>query len=96
MCYELSQQEALTVHQVKAHGVRALLASEAIQSGVSLEQLLSACNWKSHNTFTQFYLWLGLIQIPFGACTGCSADPPVAYIGEGICINVYIVYSLKK
>ena len=23
---------------------------------VSLEQILSACHWKSHNTFTQFYL----------------------------------------
>ena len=24
--------------------------------GVSLDQILSACHWKSHNTFTQFYL----------------------------------------
>ena len=24
--------------------------------GVSLEQILSACHWKLHNTFTQFYL----------------------------------------
>ena len=31
-------------------------ASKAFQSGVSLEQILSACHWKSHNTFTQFYL----------------------------------------
>ena len=33
-----------------------LLLSKAFQSGVSLEQILSACHWKSHNTFTQFYL----------------------------------------
>ena len=47
LCYEL---------QVKAHDVRAFAASKAFQSGVSLEQILSACHRKSHNTFTQFYL----------------------------------------
>ena len=56
LCYELSDQEALTLHQVKAHDVRAFAASKAFQSGVSLEQILSACHRKSHNTFTQFYL----------------------------------------
>ena len=56
LCYELSDQEALTVHQVKAHDMRALAASKAFQSGVSLEQILSVCHWKSHNTFTQFCL----------------------------------------
>ena len=55
LCHELSDQEALTLHQVKAH-VRAFAASKAFQSGVSLEQILSACHRKSHNTFTQFYL----------------------------------------
>ena len=54
--YELSDQEALTLHQAKAHDVRAFAASKAFQSGVSLKQILSACYWKSHNTFTQFYL----------------------------------------
>ena len=56
LCYELSVQEAHTLHQVKAHDVRAFAASKAFQSGISLEQILSACHWKSHNTFTQFYL----------------------------------------
>ena len=56
LCYELSDHQAHTVHQVKAHDVRAFAASKAFQSGVSLEQILSACHWKSHNTFTQFYL----------------------------------------
>ena len=56
LCYELSDQEAHTLHQVKAHDVRAFASSKAFQSGVSLEQILSACHWKSHNTFTQFYL----------------------------------------
>ena len=56
LCYELSDQEALALHQVKAHDVRAFAASKAFQSGISLDQILSACHWKSHNTFTQFYL----------------------------------------
>ena len=56
LCYELSDQEAHTLHQVKAHDVRAFAASKAFQSGISLEQILSGCHWKSHNTFTQFYL----------------------------------------
>ena len=56
LCYELSDQESHTLHQVKVHDVRAFAASKAFQSGVSLEQILSACHWKSHNTFTQFYL----------------------------------------
>ena len=56
LCYELSDQQAHTLHQVKAHDVRAFAASKAFQAGVSLEQILSACHWKSHNTFTQFYL----------------------------------------
>ena len=56
LCYELSDQQALTLHQVKAHDVRAFAASKGFQSGVSLDLILSACHWKSHNTFTQFYL----------------------------------------
>ena len=56
LCYELSDQEAHTMHQVKAPDVRAFTVSKAFQSGVSVEQILSACHWKSHNTFTQFCL----------------------------------------
>ena len=56
LCYELSDHQAHTLHQVKAHDVRAFAVSKAFQSGVSLEQILSACHWKSHNTFTQFNL----------------------------------------
>ena len=56
LCYELSDQEALTLHQVKDHDVWAFVSSKAFQLGVSLERILSACHWKSHNTFTQFYL----------------------------------------
>ena len=56
LCYQLSDQESLDLHQVKAHDVRAFAASRAFDGGVSLDQILWACHWKSHNTFTQFYL----------------------------------------
>ena len=56
LCYQLSDHEAQTIHQVRAHDVRAFAASKAFQGGVSLDQILSACHWKAHNTFTQFYL----------------------------------------
>ena len=44
LCYELSNQQALTLHQVKASDVWAFAASKAFQSGVSLDQILSACH----------------------------------------------------
>ena len=56
LCYQLSNDDAQQLHQVRAHDVRAFAASKAFQGGVSLDQILSACHWKSHNTFTQFYL----------------------------------------
>ena len=56
LCYQLSDQTAQDLHQVRAHDVRAFAASQAFQGGISLDQILSACHWKGHNTFTQFYL----------------------------------------
>ena len=56
LCYQLSDQKAQDLHQVRAHDVRAFAASQAFQGGISLDQILSACHWKAHNTFTQFYL----------------------------------------
>ena len=44
LCYELSDQEAQTLHQVKAHDVRAFAASKVFQSGVSFDPILSACH----------------------------------------------------
>ena len=56
LCYQLSDEDTQNLLQVKAHDVRAFAASKAFQGGVSLDQILSACHWKAHNTFTQFYL----------------------------------------
>ena len=38
LCYQLSDQKSLTLHQVKAHDVRAFAASKAFQGGVSLSR----------------------------------------------------------
>ena len=56
LCYQVSDEDSHKLLQVKAHDVRAFAASKAFQGGVSLEQILSACHWKAHNTFTLFYL----------------------------------------
>ena len=56
LCYQLSDQKAQDLHQVRALYVRAFAASRAFQRGISLDQILSACHWKAHNTFSQFYL----------------------------------------
>ena len=81
LCYELSDQEALTLHQVKAHDVWAFASSNAFQSGV---QLLSACHWKFHNTLHTVLLegcGLGSFRaLSSGPCGGFPEDPSLAHI----------------
>ena len=55
-CYEQKQGEKTDAFKVKAHDVRALAASLAFTNHVSLKEVLEACSWASHNTFTSFYL----------------------------------------
>ena len=56
ICDQLSDEEPQYLHQVRAHDVRAFAASQPFQGGVSLDQILSVCHCKAHNTFMQFYL----------------------------------------
>ena len=56
LAYEKSDSETHQLCQVKAHDVRSMAASLAFKGGVSLSEILEACFWKSHNTFTNFYL----------------------------------------
>ena len=56
LCYKLADQQALDLVQVKAHDIRAFVASKAFYGGVSVDQIMQACHWKAHNTFTNFYL----------------------------------------
>ena len=55
-CYSKIEDADLDAINVKAHDVRAFAASKAFQTGVSMDQIMSACHWKSQNTFTKFYL----------------------------------------
>ena len=56
LAFEESDAETQQLCQVKAHDVRSMAASLAFKGGVSLSEILEACFWKSHNTFTNFYL----------------------------------------
>ena len=55
LAYQSSDSMSDNVH-VKAHDLRSMSASLAFKGGVSSERVLGSCYWKSHNTFTTFYL----------------------------------------
>ena len=52
LAYKSSDVETQTLANVKAHDVRSMALSLAFKGGVSLDQILGACFWKSHSTFT--------------------------------------------
>ena len=56
LCYKQADQQALDLVQVKVHDIRAFAASKVFYGGVSVDQIMQACHWKAHNTFTNFYL----------------------------------------
>ena len=56
LAYQGSDLETRNLSKVKAHDVHSMAASLAFKGGVSLDQILGACFWKSHSTFTNFYL----------------------------------------
>ena len=56
LCYKQADQQSLDVVQVKVHDIRAFVASKAFYSGVLVDQIMQACHWKAHNTFTNFYV----------------------------------------
>ena len=55
-CYSKVESADMVLTGVKAHDVRAFAASKAFYGGTSMDQIMQACHWKSHNTFTKFYL----------------------------------------
>ena len=54
LCYKQADQLALDLVQVKAHDIRALADSKPFCGGVSVDQIMQACHWKAHNTFTNY------------------------------------------
>ena len=55
-CYSKVESADMVLTGVKAHDVRAFTASKAFYGGTSMDQIMQACHWKSHNTFNKFYL----------------------------------------
>ena len=55
LCYKQADQQALDLVQVKEHDIMAFLPSKTFYGGVSVDQIMQACHWKAHNTFTNFY-----------------------------------------
>ena len=64
LCYKQADQQALDLVQVKAYDIRAFAASKAFYGGASVDQIMQACRWKAHNTFTNYttYTWARLSQ----------------------------------
>ena len=56
--YEVASgsEEVMRVQRVRAHDIRAFSASWSLLRNVSLPSIMRACRWKSHTTFTNFYL----------------------------------------
>ena len=81
LCYKEADQQALGLVQVKAHDIRVFAASKAFYTGVSVDQIMQACHWKAHNTFTNFYLkdltWSR--QQYVSGTSGCSTTSPRSF-----------------
>ena len=56
LAYEKSGKEDQQLAGVRAHDVRGMASSWALLKNASLNDILQACSWKSHSTFTRFYL----------------------------------------
>ena len=53
--YKQADPQSFDLVEVKAHDIKAFVASKAFYGGVSVDQIMQACYWKAHNTFTNFY-----------------------------------------
>ena len=48
--------ENAQLHYVRAHDIRSMGASWCLKSGYALKDIMRACTWRNHLTFTRFYL----------------------------------------
>jgi len=58
LAYEVvaGHEDFLRLHSIKAHECRALSASWSALRHVSADDIIAACRWRAHTTFTSFYL----------------------------------------
>ena len=55
-CYEHVDSRTAKLQGTSTHTIRGLASTLAFKGSASLEDIMSACSWKSHNTFSSFYL----------------------------------------
>ena len=87
LAYLGSDLETQNLSKVKAHDVRSMAASLAFKGGVSLDQILVTCFWKSHTTFTSFFFERCGLEVKRGVriFPGCCVFGP-AYSRSIVCI----------
>lgn len=55
-CYANVDDHSAKLLGTSTHAIRGLAATLAFKGVASMEDILKACSWKSHNTFTSHYL----------------------------------------
>jgi hypothetical protein len=55
-CYKSAPTTLTTEFKVMGHQVRGMSTSWAFAKRASIQDIMAAATWKSHNTFTKFYL----------------------------------------
>ena len=56
LTYAMAEQKTPIYGSLRPHKIRAIATSLATWKTVSVEQIVSTCQWSSQNTFTSFYL----------------------------------------
>ena len=55
-CYQIAHKDVAELQGTSTHAIRGMAASLSFKWGADLEDVLEACSWASHTTFTEFYL----------------------------------------
>ena len=56
LAYEKASPETKRLFKVKAHDVRSMASSWAFLHNASMDNIMTACSWRCHSTFTSYYL----------------------------------------
>ena len=56
LAHQSATDDDITLARATPHEVRALSSSVAFDRNISLENIMSACSWRNHSTFSSFYL----------------------------------------
>ena len=55
-CYDQVDDRSAQLLGTSVHAIRGIAATLAFKGSAPLEEIMQACSWKGHNTFTSFYL----------------------------------------